>query len=259
VEDEAIINRMGFPSRGSEYVQMRLNPRLRGDWIERVLGFSTRSKRAGKEAPPRLTGKAILGVNIGRNKATPNEEAVLDYLELLQNFSRYADYIAVNVSSPNTEGLRDLQATAALEKLLTQLHAQRLLEQIALKKRLPLLVKLSPDLSPQALDEAVDVIISTHMDGVIVTNTTLGRDGLKSGYAAESGGLSGRPLAARSEGVLQQVVRRANGAVAIVSAGGIMCAEDARRRLQMGAKLVQIYSGLAYAGPGLVRDIVRVL
>ncbi len=259
VEDEAIINRMGFPSRGSEFVQMRLNPRLRGDWVERILGFSTRSKRAGKAVPERLTGNAILGVNIGRNKATANEQAVLDYLELLQNFARYADYIAVNVSSPNTEGLRDLQAGKALEQLLTQLHAQRLIEQASLKRRLPLLVKLSPDLSPADLDEAVDVIVGTHMDGIIVTNTTLAREGLRSGYQSESGGLSGRPLAARSEAVLRQVMRRAKDAVGIVSAGGIMCAEDARRRLDMGARLVQVYSGLAYAGPGLVKDIVRVV
>jgi dihydroorotate dehydrogenase len=259
VEDEAIINRMGFPSRGSEFVQMRLNPGLRGNWVERILGFSTRSKRLARQAPERMTGSTVLGVNIGRNKSTPNEQAVLDYLELLQNFARYADYIAINVSSPNTAGLRDLQAAKALEQLLTQLHAQRLIEQGSLKRRLPLLVKLSPDLSPADLDEAVDVIIGTHMDGIIVTNTTLAREGLRSSLQSESGGLSGRPLAARSEAALRQVVRRARQAVDIVSAGGIMCAEDARRRLDMGARLVQLYSGLAYAGPGLVRDIVRVV
>jgi dihydroorotate dehydrogenase len=259
VEDEAIINRMGFPSRGSEFVQMRLNPGLRTDWIERFIGYSTRSRRAGKEAPARLSGKAILGVNIGRNKSTPNEQAVLDYLELLQAFSRYADYLAINVSSPNTEGLRDLQAARALEALLTQLNAQRLIEQIKLKRRLPLLVKLAPDLSPVQLDEAVDVILSTHMDGIIVTNTTLERQGLRSSFRSESGGLSGRPLGPRSEAVLGEVVRRVNGMLPVVSAGGIMGPEDARRRLGMGAALVQVYSALAYCGPGLVRDIVRVV
>src|SRR5512135_201197 len=134
VEDEAIINRMGFPSRGTEFVQIRLNPGLRGDWVERVLGFSTRSKQRRMAEPERLSGKAVLGVNIGRNKSTPNEQAVLDYLELLQNFARYADYLTINVSSPNTEGLRDLQAGKALESLLSQLHAQRLMEQEKLKK-----------------------------------------------------------------------------------------------------------------------------
>ncbi len=257
IEDEAIINRMGFPSRGTEFVQMRLNPHLRADWVERVLGFSARSKKRRNAAPPRLSGGAILGVNIGKNKSTPNEQAVLDYLELLQNFASYADYIAINVSSPNTEGLRDLQAAQELEKLLTQLHAQRLLEQQRIQHRLPLLVKLAPDLSPEQLDEAVDVILGTRMDGIIVTNTTLSRDGLRSSFRSESGGMSGRPLARRSEEVLQQVVRHVNGAVPIVSAGGIMGPEDAQRRLNMGATLVQIYSALAYCGPGLVRDIVR--
>jgi dihydroorotate dehydrogenase len=258
-EDEAIINRMGFPSRGTEFVQMRLNPKLKGDWIERLLGFSTRSKRRRKTPPDRLSGTAILGVNIGRNKSTPNEQAVLDYLELLQNFAPYADYIAINVSSPNTEGLRDLQAGKALEQLLTQLQAQRLIEQAKIKHRLPLLVKLAPDLSAAQLDEAVDVIVGTRMDGIIVTNTTLARDGLRSGTRTESGGLSGRPLGRRSEEVLQDVVHRVNGAVPVVSVGGIMSPEDAKRRLDMGATLIQIYSALAYRGPGLVKAIVRVM
>ncbi len=258
-EDEAIINRMGFPSRGTEFVQMRLNSKLRSDWIERFIGFSTRSKRKQKMPPDRLSGKAILGVNIGRNKSTPNEQAVLDYLALLQNFAPYADYIAINVSSPNTEGLRDLQVGKALEKLLTQLQAQRILEQGRIKHRLPLLVKLAPDLSASELDEAVDVILGTRMDGIIVTNTTVARDGLRSGYRTESGGLSGRPLGRRSEEVLQGVVRRVNGAVPVVNAGGIMGPEDAKRRLEMGATLIQIYSALAYCGPGLVKAIVRVV
>ena len=259
VEDEAVINRLGFPSRGTEFVQTRLNPRLRGDWIERIIGFSTRSKKSRNQPLPRPSGKAILGVNIGKNKSTPNEQAVLDYLELLQNFAPYADYLTINVSSPNSEGLRDLQAGQALEALLTQLHAQRLLEQGRLQHRLPLLVKLSPDLSAAELEEAVDVILSTRMDGIIVTNTTLAREGLRSSYQAENGGLSGRPLGRRSETVLQDVVRRVNGAVPVVSVGGIMSPEDAKRRLGMGAALAQIYTALLYCGPGLVRDIVRVL
>jgi dihydroorotate dehydrogenase len=259
LEDEAIINRMGFPSRGSEFLQTRLNPKLAGDWLERLFGFSGRSKKAQKALPERPSGKAILGVNLGRNKATPNEQAVLDYLELLQNFAPYADYLTINVSSPNTAGLRDLQDKDALEALLTQLHAQRLLEQTKMKRRLPLLVKLAPDLSASELDEAVDVIIRTRMDGIIVTNTTVAREGLRSRYRTESGGLSGKPLGRRSEAVLQDVVRRVNGALPIVSAGGIMSPEDAKRRLGMGATLVQIYSGLAYSGPGLVKAIVRVL
>jgi dihydroorotate dehydrogenase len=259
VEDQALINRLGFPSRGTEFVQIRLHPRLRGDWLERVMGFSGRSRKWRNQPPSRASGTAILGVNIGKNKSTPNEHAVLDYLELVQNFAPYADYLTINVSSPNTEGLRDLQAQKALDSLLTQINAQRLLEQPKLKRRLPLLVKLAPDLSEVELGDAVDVILSSRMDGIIVTNTTLARDGLRSSSRSETGGLSGRPLGPRSEAVLQDVLRQVNGAMPVVSAGGIMSPEDARRRLSMGAKLIQIYTALVYCGPSLVKDIVRVV
>ncbi len=258
IEDEAVINRLGFPSRGSEFVQMRLHPALAGNWLERYFGISGRRK-SQQTKPPRSSGNAILGINLGKNKETPNEQAVFDYLELLQNFAPYADYLAINVSSPNTVGLRDLQGRNALEGLLTQLHAQRRIEQEKLKRRLPLLVKLAPDLSDRELDEAVDVILHTQMDGIIVTNTILAREGLKSSYQSESGGLSGRPLGALSVAILSKVARHVNGAVPIISVGGITCADDAKRRLDLGATLVQIYTGLLYHGPGLVKAIVKSL
>src|SRR6266540_7534000 len=133
-EDEAVINRMGFPSRGSEFVQKQLNPSLRENIVERYIGFVSRAK---KNAPKMIKkGDLILGINLGKNKATPNEEAVLDYLELLQNFAPYADYLTINISSPNTVGLRQLQGRKALEGLLTHLHAQRLLEEKKLEKKL---------------------------------------------------------------------------------------------------------------------------
>jgi dihydroorotate dehydrogenase len=201
----------------------------------------------------------MLGINLGKNKSTTNEEAVFDYLALLQNFAPFADYLTINVSSPNTAGLRDLQGRAALERLLTHLHEQRLLEQKKLEKRIPLLVKLAPDLTPSELDEAVDVVLSTRMDGIIATNTTLERSGLRSNYRNESGGVSGSPLRMRSEEVLQKIVRRVNNAIPIISAGGIMTPEDAKRRLDLGATLIQLYTGLIYRGPGLVRQIVNSL
>jgi len=253
-EDEAVINRMGFPSRGSEFVQKQLNPSLRENIIERYIGFVSRST---KNAPRMIKkGGLILGVNLGKNKDTRNEEAVLDYLELLQCFAPYADYLAINISSPNTVGLRQLQGRAALQGLLTQLHAQRQLEEKKLDKRIPLLVKLAPDLSEQELDDAVDVILNTHMDGIIVTNTTLAREGLRSGHRGEAGGLSGSPLRLRSESVLCQVMKRVDGKIPIVSVGGIMNPEDAKRRLDLGATLIQIYTGLIYQGPGLVKKIL---
>jgi len=250
-EDEAVINRMGFPSRGSEFVQKQLNPSLRESIIERYIGFVIPSRI---RAPKIINkGNVILGINLGKNKGTPNEEAVLDYLELLQCFAPYADYLAINISSPNTVGLRQLQGRVMLEGLLTQLHAQRQLEEKKLDKRIPLLVKLAPDLSEKELDDAVDVSLDNHMDGIIVTNTTLAREGLRSKYRGESGGLSGSPLRLRSEAVLCQAVKRVGGKVPIVSVGGIMNPEDAKRRLELGATLIQIYTGLIYEGPGLVK------
>ena len=251
VEDEAVINRMGFPSRGSERVQMRLNPALRVSFVELILGFD-----------PRLRGfsrlsDAMLGINLGRNKDTPNEQAALDYISLVDIFSRYADYLTINISSPNTAGLRQLQERNALENLLKHVHEQRLISAAYHEKHLPILVKLSPDLSEAELDEAVEVIIHSKMDGIIVTNTTLSRDGLRSKLRGESGGLSGSPLRARSEAVLYQTVKRVNGEIPIVSAGGIMNPDDAKKRLDMGAVLIQIYTGLIYRGPGLVKEIIH--
>jgi dihydroorotate dehydrogenase len=255
IEDEAVINRMGFPSRGTEFVQSRLNSSLSPNWLERFLGFGSRKRKPIKKPAPGV----MLGVNIGRNKSTPNEEAVFDYLALLQNFAPLADYLTINVSSPNTEGLRRLQAREALEGLLKNLHQQRLIEQKQLERRVPLLVKLAPDLSNQELEDAVDAILRTSMDGIIATNTTVERVGLRSSHRGEEGGLSGKPLKAQSEAVLQNIVRFVNGQIPVVSAGGIMSPEDARRRLDMGATLIQIYTGMVYYGPGLVKAIARSL
>ncbi|MBN8658517.1 MAG: quinone-dependent dihydroorotate dehydrogenase [Anaerolineae bacterium] len=233
VEDEAVINRMGFPSCGAEFVMRQLKGR--SNW------------------------NTILGINIGKNKETPNEAAETDYLALLNHFAPYADYLTVNVSSPNTAGLRELQERKTLESLLLHLHQQRMVEQEQLKKRIPILVKLSPDMTEAGLDESLEAILNTHMDGVIVTNTTLGREGLKSSYRGETGGLSGSPLTVKSEAVLRQTIKSINGKIPVVSAGGIMNADDAKRRLEMGAALVQIYTGLVYRGPGLVQEIVRAI
>lgn len=257
-EDEAVINRMGFPSRGSAYVRTRLHPARRGNWLADLVGLSAQNKQSNA-GRARKKVDAVLGVNLGKNKSTPNERAVFDYLELLQNFAPYADYLTINVSSPNTVGLRELQGRGALESLLTQLHAQRMLEQKKLERRVPLLVKLAPDLTDQELDDAVDAILRTHMDGIVATNTTLAREGLRSSRQNESGGLSGSPLRAQSEAVLRKVVRRVNGEIPIVSVGGIMSPEDAKRRLDLGAALVQLYTGLVYRGPGLVKAIVKSL
>lgn len=234
VEDEAVINRMGFPSLGMEFVKEQLSV-------------------SSGQLP------VIVGVNIGKNKDTPNEEAEFDYLALLSRFAPFADYLTVNVSSPNTAGLRDLQERRALENLLLHLHQQRMVEQEHLKRKLPILVKLSPDMDEPGLDGALEAVFAAQMDGVIVTNTTLGREGLESKYRGESGGLSGKPLTVKSEAVLYQAIKHLNGKIPVVSAGGIMNPDDAKRRLELGAALVQVYTGLVYRGPGLAKEIVKAI
>jgi dihydroorotate dehydrogenase len=242
VEDQAVINRMGFPGQGAEFAAVHLKKALRA----RRTGGTT-----GTSNLP------IIGVNLGKNKDTPLEEAAKDYVALVKSFSALADYLAINISSPNTAGLRRLQGRELLENLLEAIAEERRTNKSKHGGRIPILVKLAPDLSEEELDDALDVILRNEMDGVIATNTTLGRAGLHSRHQDESGGLSGGPLRVRSEAVLAQVLKRLDGQLPVISVGGIMGPEDAKRRLDMGAALVQVYTGLVYAGPGLVQKIIR--
>lgn len=239
VEDEAVINRMGFPGRGATFVAMSTTRRTTAGLL---LGFAPRND-------------IVVGVNLGKNKDTPLEEAASDYITLMETFAPLADYLAINISSPNTVGLRRLQGREMLENLLGRIKRSRITNHLST----PILVKLAPDLSDDELEDAVGVILDCGMDGIIATNTTLEREGLESKGRTESGGLSGSPLRVRSEAMLEKIVRRVDGKVPIVSVGGIMNPEDAKRRLDMGATLVQVYTGLIYHGPGLVREIVKSL
>ncbi len=234
VEDQAVINRMGFPGKGADFVAETL-------------------KRSNIQTF--RPGNIVLGINLGKNKDTSLEEAANDYVVLMRKFMPYADYLAINISSPNTVGLRRLQGREMLEDLLGQIS----LERGTWSVKLPILVKIAPDLNDEELDDAVGVILDKGMDGVIATNTTLAREGLKSRHQGETGGLSGSPLAVKSEAVLSRVVELVDGKIPVVSAGGIMSPEDAKKRLALGASLVQVYTGLIYRGPGLVRDIVKSL
>jgi dihydroorotate dehydrogenase len=236
LEDDAVINRMGFPSQGMLKVEGRMLA------LSRVEGLKVSGRRS-----------VVVGVNLGKNKDTPLEEAVNDYIELMKIFAPLADYLTINISSPNTVGLRRLQSRELLEDLLAQIN----LERETWKVKLPVLVKIAPDLTDEELDDAIGVIIDKGMDGVIATNTTLARDGLRSKHQSETGGLSGSPLAVKSEAILSRVVKLVNGRVPIISAGGIMSPDDAKKRLALGASLVQIYTGLVYRGPSLVREIVE--
>jgi dihydroorotate dehydrogenase len=219
-----LINRMGFNNAGA-------------------LALAARLDATGPLPVP-------LGISLGKSKVTPLDEAVEDYLFSLRALRRYADYVAVNVSSPNTPGLRALQDRAALGELLAALRAEA--------GPTPVLVKVAPDLTDHALGELLDVCAEHRVAGLIATNTTLARDGLAPADAArgvEAGGLSGRPLAERAREVVTFVAKRSE--LPVIGVGGILVPEDALRLLDAGASLVQLYTGLVYAGPGLIRGIVR--
>jgi dihydroorotate dehydrogenase len=230
VDDHAVINRMGFNNSGAE----ALARHLRGP------------------RPKDL----VLGVNIGKNKDTPLDQAAQDYLSLLRTFAPLCDYLAVNVSSPNTPGLRSLQSRAALAEILGPLAEERANITRKLGRKVPVLVKLAPDLTDEELDGAITAIIDCGMDGLIINNTSIARPALRSPLAAEQGGLSGTPITALSLEMTRKVTRRLNGQLPIVSSGGIMTAADAQARLDAGAALVQVYTGLIYEGPGLVKQIL---
>jgi dihydroorotate dehydrogenase len=222
VEDEALINRMGFPSQGAQQVAQRLRRRH--------------------------SGRMVLGMNLGINKDTLLESAAEDYVALMQLFSPLVDYLTINISSPNTPGLRDLQRREYLRSLLARLQPHR---------QIPLLVKLSPDLGEAELEDAIQVIVDQGLDGVIATNTTLARPDLHSLHATESGGLSGAPLAARGRSCVARIHALTKGQLPIIAAGGIMSGDEARAALDAGASLVQLFTGLIYRGPGLVRNILK--
>jgi dihydroorotate dehydrogenase len=229
-EHQALINRMGFNNQGTAACGARL-------------------ARLPRE------GRGIVGINVGKNKDTPNERAVDDYLAAIDALHPWADYLVVNLSSPNTPGLRDLQDRAPLERLLGACVDR------ARPLGKPLLVKLAPDLAPGALDEAVDVAVASGASGVIATNTTIQRPGAVAGHprAGEAGGLSGAPLGPLALSALRRAHARAAGRIPIVGVGGIMDAADAYARIRAGASLVQVYTGLVYGGPGLPRRILEEL
>jgi dihydroorotate dehydrogenase len=228
---EAIINRMGFNNEGVDaLVRNVLQSRYQG----------------------------VLGINIGKNKDTPNDKAVDDYLFCLERVYAHASYITVNISSPNTKGLRDLQEEATLKRFIETLREaqERLGSQQGSRK--PMLLKIAPDLSEAELDSIAEVLLAAEVDGVICTNTTIDRTGVSDDpLGNETGGLSGRPLLARSTHVVQGMRRRLRDRVAIVGVGGVLEGGDAVEKIEAGASLVQVYSGLIYRGPALVAECVN--
>ncbi|HEY0667981.1 MAG TPA: quinone-dependent dihydroorotate dehydrogenase [Sphingobacteriaceae bacterium] len=228
-EDEAIINRMGFNNVGVDVVAARLK------YI----------KRDG----------LIIGGNIGKNKVTPNEDAVSDYIKCFDKLFDVVDYFVVNVSSPNTPGLRELQEKEPLKNLLGTLQSRN--EKNGTSR--PILLKIAPDLTDSQLDDIIEIVNETGIAGVIATNTTISREGLRSSLKSESGGLSGKPLTKRSTEVIRYLSQKSNNAFPIIGVGGIHSPQDAMDKLNVGASLVQIYTGFIYEGPGLIKRINKKL
>jgi dihydroorotate dehydrogenase len=234
--ERALINRMGFPNRGATAARA---------WLLHRRG--------------RLPGGAILGVNLGKGKETPIEAAVRDYVAVLDALYDVADYAVVNVSSPNTQGLRDLQERASLDALLAGVVRRRDTLDAGSGRCVPLLVKVAPDLDWPQLGAIAEAAGSTRIDGIVATNTTLSREGVNDPRRAESGGLSGEPLRRRALEVVRWLVREMAGRVAVVGAGGISHPDHALEMLDAGARLIQLYTGLIYTGPTLPARICRAL
>ncbi len=222
-EDQAIINRMGFNNGGVQEAVERLK------------------KNKG----------VLIGGNIGKNKLTPNENAVDDYLICFETLFDYVDYFVVNVSSPNTPNLRELQEKEPLTQLLQALQK----ENLAKPKSKPILLKIAPDLTDSQLLDIIDIVKETKIAGVIATNTSISREGLQSANRCETGGMSGKPLAKRSTEVIRFLSEKSNKAFPIIGVGGIHSAQDAIEKLEAGASLIQLYTGFIYEGPALVKAI----
>lgn len=229
-EDEAVINRLGFNNDGMEVVRQRLAGRDRGE--------------------------GIVGVNLGKNKDT--EHAVEDYVAGLQALYAHADYITVNISSPNTQGLRDLQQKHNLRSLVTALKAEQKHLEGNGQPKVPLFIKIAPDVTDRELEQMVEVILECNVDGLILTNTTTARPStLRSGHAGEQGGLSGQPLKERSLEMMKKTYRLTEGRIPLIGVGGIGSAEDAIARIKAGASFVQLYTAMVYKGPRIVGNILE--
>src|SRR6476620_6038744 len=235
-KDQALINRMGFNNDGVEAIVERL-------------------KKWRQTNQQRSTASFIIGGNIGKNKVTPNEEAWKDYETCFTALHPYVDFFVVNVSSPNTPGLRELQEKEALKKIL--LHLQILNKSFVLAK--PILLKIAPDLSWSQLDDVIDLATEIKLDGLVATNTTIGRDNLTTPmeriHSIGPGGLSGKPLKKRSTDVLEYIMEKTKGSIPVIASGGIFTGADANDKINAGASLMEVWTGFIYEGPVIVKKI----
>lgn len=226
IKHKAIINRMGFNNKGMNHAAKKL----------KIIKY-----------------KGILGINIGKNKETPNEKAMDDYIACFRKLAPFASYITINISSPNTVGLRDLQEQSSLKPLLAALKKEQTVFEQQYHRYVPLVVKISPDLTDNELKNIAEILLERKIDGVIATNTTIQRDVVPdSSYANEQGGLSGEPLRTKSTAVIKQLYAHLGEQIPIIASGGVMDKTAVQEKLNAGAKLVQVYSGLIYSGVGMV-------
>lgn len=233
-KDKALINRMGFNNEGAKSA------------AERVRSYKLKNKNSG----------LIIGGNIGKNKITPNEDAWKDYEICFNELHDVVDYFVVNVSSPNTPGLRDLQQKDSLKKILTSLQAINKTKNI----QKPLLLKISPDLNQNDLDDIIDLAMEIKLDGLVAANTTISRNNLATPEneikKIGAGGLSGKPLREETSRITNYIYQRTNGSLPIISSGGIFSGNDAKEKLENGASLIQVWTGFIYEGPGIVKKIL---
>ncbi|MEO7922712.1 MAG: quinone-dependent dihydroorotate dehydrogenase [Chitinophagaceae bacterium] len=261
-KDKALINRMGFNNDGVKIVAERLRK-----WKENLLrtqdSLVTLARQSHSEGGtpdsrlPTFRSRLIIGGNIGKNKLTPNEEAWKDYETCFTALHPYVDYFVVNVSSPNTPGLRELQEKESLRKILSHLQT---INKAQLSPK-PLLLKIAPDLTLEQIVDVIDLAMEIKLDGLVVANTTISRSGLTTHdsrlTAIGTGGLSGLPLKHRSTEIVKYICQKSGGKIPVIASGGIFTGQDAREKLDAGASLVQVWTGFIYEGPGIVKKICK--
>jgi len=249
-KDKALINRMGFNNDGVEVVAERLKK-----WKLETGKLKMHNEQDTNFQLSTFNSKLIIGGNIGKNKTTPNEDAWKDYEICFTALHPYVDYFVVNVSSPNTPGLRELQEKDSLKKILENLQTQNLKFEI----QRPILLKIAPDLTTEQLDDVIDLALEINLDGLVATNTTISRENLRCTNSTVlkigAGGLSGMPLKQKSNDIIKYISQKTNGKISIIASGGIFTALDAKESLHSGAALIQVWTGFIYEGPSIVKKI----
>ena len=257
-KDKALINRMGFNNDGVKVVAERLKEWKESGAMSQESGVSSPKPESNSRLMTK-DSRLIIGGNIGKNKITPNEDAWKDYEICFKDLHSYVDYFVVNVSSPNTPGLRELQEKESLRRILTNLQAINK----GFSQQKPLLLKIAPDLTQEQIDDVIDLALEIKLDGLVATNTTISREKLQTTNSKlqtiGAGGLSGLPLKQRSTEIVKYICSKTNGKIPVIASGGIFTGENAKEKIDGGAALVQVWTGFIYEGPGIVKQICKVI